>query len=351
MSEVVTNKAVRSAPSNIALIKYMGKVSSEHNLPTNSSLSYTLEAMRTFVEITELPDQLTDQLPDQWEPLPSTLERPVLPIQLTEKSRDKFLRHFQLLKKEFQVTKRFRIRSANNFASDCGLASSASSFAALTKAAVAAFKQYSSIEIPYERLMQLSRRGSGSSCRSLVGPWAIWDREGVRPVEFGINQLSHQVIVIESKAKEVSSSQAHERVLTSLNFKGRPERAQARMAELIFALKEVNWKKAFDISWSEFMDMHSLFETSVPAFGYMLPDSTKGLLLLRKFWNVNSDGPLVTMDAGANIHLLWRPDQTDLQSQFSEEFNREFPDKKIMSSVQGESVGDFDRDSNQESKA
>ena len=32
------------APSNIALIKYMGKKDAELNLPMNSSLSYTLSS-------------------------------------------------------------------------------------------------------------------------------------------------------------------------------------------------------------------------------------------------------------------------------------------------------------------
>ena len=40
-----------SAPSNIALIKYMGKTDYNGNKPTNSSLSYTLTHLNTHVEI------------------------------------------------------------------------------------------------------------------------------------------------------------------------------------------------------------------------------------------------------------------------------------------------------------
>src|SRR4051794_19365469 len=39
------------APSNIALIKYMGKVPGSANLPENPSLSVTLDGLRTFAEL------------------------------------------------------------------------------------------------------------------------------------------------------------------------------------------------------------------------------------------------------------------------------------------------------------
>jgi diphosphomevalonate decarboxylase len=54
-----------SSPSNIALIKYMGKIPDQGNKPTNSSLSYTLEHLRTFVDVT-LKTELTE---DEWKPL------------------------------------------------------------------------------------------------------------------------------------------------------------------------------------------------------------------------------------------------------------------------------------------
>lgn len=40
-----------SAPSNIALIKYMGKTDAVSNKPTNVSISYTLDELKTFVRM------------------------------------------------------------------------------------------------------------------------------------------------------------------------------------------------------------------------------------------------------------------------------------------------------------
>ena len=123
-----------SAPSNIALIKYMGKSDFINNRPTNVSVSYTLDELKTFVRIKKVdsPDDLTDT----WNPF---LRSDLLPIKLSEKGNSKFLAFFQILKKEFQLNGFYQIESANNFPSDCGLASSASSYAALTKAAHAIY--------------------------------------------------------------------------------------------------------------------------------------------------------------------------------------------------------------------
>lgn len=319
-----------SAPSNIALIKYMGKVDSNSNRPTNSSLSWTLESLRSFVSLTLDPNLSQDE----WAPL----EGPgLLPIQMSEKSIARFLKHFHFLKSEFGVAENFRVQSANNFPSDCGLASSASSFAALTKAALEAFAQMGNakaLDCSLIELANYSRQGSGSSCRSFFRPWALWFSEGVRPLEFPMHELRHQVIVVESGVKAVSSSEAHRRVTSSPLFAGRVERAERRLADLMElcrqgAEKSENWKAAFGIIWDEFWDMHSLFETSTPAFSYMTGQTHVVLRYLEDIWKTRGDGPWVTMDAGANIHLLYRDDQASLAQEVGERWSQEL---KVFSS-------------------
>ncbi len=125
--------------------------------------------------------------------------------------------------------------------------------------------------------------------------------------------LDHVVVVVESGKKAVSSSEAHTRVLTSPLFVNRPTRAEARLANLIAAFRDSDWKSAFELVWSEFQDMHSLFETAQPTFGYFEPGTHVVLEKLRSLWDETDDGPLVTMDAGANVHLMFRPDQSALR--------------------------------------
>lgn len=43
-----------TAPSNIALIKYWGKLVEREQLPVNSSISYTLGGFRSFTKVTAL---------------------------------------------------------------------------------------------------------------------------------------------------------------------------------------------------------------------------------------------------------------------------------------------------------
>ena len=78
------------------------------------------------------------------------------------------------------------------------------------------------------------------------------------------------------------------------------------------ALREDQWKEAYQICWQEFWDMHALFETSPEPFGYMNANS---LLILREAeaqWRSNGTGPIVTMDAGANVHLMYKDSQSGL---------------------------------------
>lgn len=300
-----------SAPSNIALIKYMGKQEvltslRAGNMPTNTSISFTLNNLRSFVEL-----ESTDASHDSWQPLTRAQGRSLTPLTLSAHGADRFLKHLQMMKKEFGFAGSFIVRSANDFPSDCGLASSASSFAALTKVAARALADLTARAEPdLATVADLSRRGSGSSCRSFFAPWSIWRRDGsVGDVE-ALSDLAvvrHLVVVVDDEKKAVSSSEAHKRVVTSLLFTGRAERAEQRCKDLVEALATRNWRSAFETSWAEFFDMHALFETSRPSFGYMTSASHEVVQTVRRlFWmNGEASGPLVTMDAGANVHLLF----------------------------------------------
>lgn len=306
------------APSNIALIKYMGKTDPQSHLPANASLSYTLDHLVTRVEI-----EAVDGDHDRWSPLAS---EEFGALELSAMGQEKFLRFFAQAKKEFGIEGHHLVRSGNNFPSDCGLASSASSFAALTLATYELAKECGGDRQAIdswtrEDLSALSRKGSGSSCRSFFSPWALWRGEGARPLELPLPKLFHQAVVVSSAVKLVSSREAHGRVTSSELFNGRVERAERRLAQLLSALETSNWAEAHELVWSEFWDMQALFETSKPAFGYLSANSLKVIELLREIWVQTKDGPLVTMDAGPNVHLLYRPDQIKLAERIRDELS------------------------------
>ncbi|STX29810.1 mevalonate diphosphate decarboxylase [Legionella beliardensis] len=301
------------APANIALIKYMGKKDSALNIPANPSLSYTLNKLLTNVTLETHPGRK-----DVWEPLhiPGAL-----PFALSEKAQERFLNHLSFLKDHFGYSGSFIVRSSNNFPHGNGLASSASSFAALTICAVRAICECQNISLPaIEEQAQLSRHGSGSSCRSFFSPWAFWEEEKVGPIELPYDNLHHQVIIISHDEKQIPSSQAHQLIKTSPLYLDRLKRACENLQELLSALNSKSWSKAYDICWREFQDMHHLFTTCDKPFTYMTENTKLVLKDLQNLWERHGDGPIVTMDAGPNIHLLYRPEQTDMALQFKRDF-------------------------------
>jgi diphosphomevalonate decarboxylase len=301
------------APANIALIKYMGKKDNQTNRPDNPSLSYTLPNLLSSVELESYAGKK-----DLWEPL----ETPGAdPFNLSPQGQQRFLQHLARIKAYFQYSGSFIVRSTNNFPQGSGMASSASSFAALTKCAVLAISELSAKPLPsIEEQALLSMQGSGSSCRSFFSPWALWQDKKVEAIELPYPHLLHQVIVISHDEKQISSSEAHLRVKSSHSYATRSQRANDNLKTLLSALREKDWPSIYHICWLEFQDMHNLFSTSTPPFHYITEQTTEALRLLQDLWEDKGDGPIVTMDAGPNIHLLYRPDQADLALHFKQDF-------------------------------
>lgn len=291
---------VYSAPSNIAIIKYMGKTSTQQNLPTNASISYTLNHLRSFVTIEPISGDK-----DQWQPLQG---EGLLSIELSEKGKTKFLNHLIRIKEIWGVTSSYLVKSANNFPSDCGIASSSSSFAALTLAAATEFEkiQPNGRATP-EAMSKISRLGSGSSCRSFFDPWAIWETEGAEKWNGQFKDLNHCVMLLDSTKKDVSSSDAHIRVTSSPLFSGRLKTVERRLEHLEKANSTKDWNTFCALAIEEFEEMHQLFETSVPSFSYRNENT---MSVLKRLHQINSDlktKMLITMDAGNNIHCMTLP--------------------------------------------
>jgi diphosphomevalonate decarboxylase len=294
-----------SCSPNIALIKYMGKKDEARNIPDNASLSYTLDHLHTTVKLT-----LIESKNHEWDKKCN--------LNNTEKNR--FLQHLDFLRNQFHCSAYFTIYSANNFPAGCGLASSASSFAALTQCVVSAL----GLKLSLEEIAALSRHGSGSSCRSFFSPWALWKEKEVNKIDLPYAHLIHRVIVVSKEKKLISSSEAHRYVKTSGLFENRAKRAETRLENLVRSFECRDWEKSYKIIWQEFWDMHALFETAEYPFGYMSSDALKVLTYLREYWQSHQDGPLITMDAGPNVHLLFREDQHNMAQTITDFFSTQF---------------------------
>ncbi len=307
------------APVNIAWIKYMGK---NGGLPTNASLSLTLATLGTHTSMRIEGESPT--LCFEWSP------EGYIPPMMGQKKVEEFLRReaiwSELLTQfgfHYEVPRaKILIQTHNNVPAGTGIATSASAFAALTLAWSAMLagsrKQewmdlYRSGEVKLRRAMaQVAAKGSGSSCRSLDGPWVEWKPEqGISVIDGGATEWMDFILLIESSPKEVPSSEAHVRVKTSPHFAERTMRAEKRLSQLKTLLKSHpdQIPQIQRLVLDEALDMHDLFHTSNPSFRYMTTLSEE---IVACFQNTESQlaselpsfHGVVTLDAGANVHLF-----------------------------------------------
>ena len=271
--------------------------------------------------------------PDSAAPGEAAPLAPIKAVALSPDEQKRFLGFFRFLKEIFHLEGSYIVRSGANFPPRAGLAGSAAAFAALTQAAFQAAKQNGRKDFSEEQLSRLSRAGSGSSCRSFFSPWALWSGEGAKAVRLPGGDRIHRALILKNAPyKKISSSEAHQRVRTSPLFAGRAERAQKRLSKLLRALKagRREWRTARAIVWEEFEDMHRLFETADPPFSFKeSPAVEEALRHLDRLEAQTGDGPLVTMDAGPSIHLLFRKDQAEM----TQDLKKDFPQFKVLPDI------------------
>lgn len=146
------------AHSNIALIKYFGKVDESLNLPEMPSLSMTLESFYTNAKVIFDDSLKKDSLIIQ-------------NIDTAGEPLDKISLHLDRIASFLQKKRSFAmVETTTNFPIAAGLASSASSFAAITLASVANLLNSNSMTpLSLEDLSVLARQGSASAARSIHG--------------------------------------------------------------------------------------------------------------------------------------------------------------------------------------
>jgi diphosphomevalonate decarboxylase len=348
------------APSNIALIKYMGKKPGSANIPENGSLSMTLSGLCTYAEI-EFEPALTDafrwvaELP-RLRAIPSTGGASV--PTLKGEGFEKVIRHLKRVReetvplfREYHLDYRtlklsFSLRTANTFPQGSGIASSASAFAAITLSMAMAcardpeqFQKLYESDLTFRRkLARISRAGSGSSCRSFEGPWVQWEGEDTVAVSSPLKELSHFVLVVSETEKRVSSSQAHARIKTSPLWNGRVERVEARLIALRNALEKGDFRTVAKLAWSEAWEMHSLFHTAEEPFSYWEAQTMEALQFLAPSMSADAreTPPIVTLDAGPNIHIIV---ESHLASRWRDRIRERFPTVRLLEDKPGQGAG------------
>lgn len=299
-----------SAPSNIALVKYWGKKPGQ--IPANPSISFTLNECKTITRLTyehneDLQGISFDLL---FEGQPKESFRPKI-----EKFFERAAEYLPFLKKYH-----FTIDTRNTFPHSSGIASSASGMAALAMNFMSLERQLNpdmTDEYFYTKASFLARLGSGSAARSIRGRVVIFGEHEGTPgssdlygTEFAdVHQVFQNykdtILLVDKGEKQVSSSVGHDLVHGHPFAGERFMQAHRNLSAVKSVLASGDLEGFIKYTESEALILHAIMMTSMPYFILMKPNT---LEIINRIWKFRQDTGIpvcFTLDAGANVHVLY----------------------------------------------
>jgi diphosphomevalonate decarboxylase len=299
-----------SAPSNIALVKYWGK--KERQIPANPSISFTLKNCKTITKLEVV--KKTENNDFSFELLFEGKPK--------EDFKPKIQNFFERIESYCPFLKEyhFKIDTQNTFPHSSGIASSASGMAALAMNIMSLEKAINpsiSDEYFYAKASFLARLGSGSACRSIKGEVVVWgnhaeisgssDLFGVEFSAIHSNFKNYQdtILLVDKGEKQVSSTVGHDLMHNHPFAERRFAQAHENLSQIKAILSSGNVEEFIKIVESEALTLHAMMMTSMPYFILMKPNT---LEIINKIWKYRTDTQVpvcFTLDAGANVHVLY----------------------------------------------
>jgi len=294
----VTGRATALAHPNIALAKYWGKRPFGHNLPAVPSLSVTLSGMATVTTV-ELDDALAaDELHLGGKLADEAATRRVTGL-------------LDRVRAASGRKERARVRSANDFPTAAGLASSASAFAALALAARAAV----GLEAPAEVVSDLARRTSVSAARSAFGGFVELraGREGdedlaATPIAPADHWGLRVVIAVTAEGpKDVGSSEGMKHTVeTSPYYPAWVEDAPALCAQVRAAVERQDIEMLGEAAEASALRMHASAIAAAPGLVYWTGATVEVMAAVRRL-RARGTPAFFTIDAGPHVKVFTTP--------------------------------------------
>ena len=296
-------KVKYEAPSNIALVKYWGKFGNQ--FPRNASVSFTLSNCKSIFEI-KLEDKSSKEIEVEVK----------FEGNKNPKFAEKITRFFAKISSDYPIVDQFKfnIESSNTFPHSSGIASSASSMAAL--AMCLEELQHGTPDI--QRASTTARIGSGSASRSVISKLGWWGNHKAQPLssnEYAIpvwedsDEIFHSyqnaIFIASSGEKSVSSSLGHELMHNHIYGDLRFQNAHQNIIDLYGAMREGDLEKWGEILEYEALSLHALMMMSRPSFILMKPTTITMIEKIRNYREASKLPVYFTLDAGPNIHLLY----------------------------------------------
>ncbi|MEC5164951.1 diphosphomevalonate decarboxylase [Flavobacterium sp. PL11] len=300
-----------SAPSNIALVKYWGK--KDNQIPANPSVSFTLNNCKTNTKLAFAKkadrDYFSFDLLFEGQP--------------KEDFKPKIKKFFERVEIYLPFLKEyhFTIDTENTFPHSSGIASSASGMAALAMNLMSLEKALNpemTDDYFYQKASLLARLGSGSACRSVKGQIVVWgnhhniagssDLFGVefsRPIHENFINYQDTILLVDKGEKQVSSTIGHELMHNHPFAERRFAQAHENLDKLITIFETGDLKEFIKVVESEALTLHAMMMTSMPYFILMKPNTLEIINAIWKFRKETKTPICFTLDAGANVHVLY----------------------------------------------
>ncbi len=320
---IEAGKVACKAPSNIALVKYWGKKKGQ--IPANPSISFTLNTCATTTTITfkkceNIQDDFSFDLLFEGKP--------------KEDFKPKIKTFFERIEVYLPFLKayHFTIETSNSFPHSSGIASSASGMSALAYCFMELERSMNAkmtSDFFNKKASFLARLGSGSACRSIEGYLMQWgqqhDIEGSSNLyaikyPYAIHQIfenyNDTILLVDKGQKQVSSTVGHDLMHNHPYAVSRFAQAQENLTKLKAVFKAGNLSEFIKIVESEALTLHAMMMTSLPYFVLMKP---KTLDIINKIWAFRAQSKThvcFTLDAGANVHVLYPESEKDQVFQF-----------------------------------
>jgi diphosphomevalonate decarboxylase len=322
-SSIVPGIIQSEAPSNIALVKYWGKFPNQ--IPANPSISFTLNTCTTTTTVAYSTksgekDGCSFEFLFEGQPKPDFEPKLKTFFDRTNKYLP-FLNQYHL-----------KISSSNSFPHSSGIASSASAMAALAASLVELERRHHpgmDQQFANQKSSFLARLGSGSACRSISGSVVVWGANKHIPASsdlYGIpfsNTLADvfkdyqdTILLVHRGQKQISSTVGHKLMEGHPYAEQRFKQAHRHLKEIKEVLISGDLDAFVTLVEREALTLHAMMMTSAPYFMLMKPNT---LSIIESVWEFRRETgiPLCfTLDAGANVHLLYPRKHSEKVLQF-----------------------------------
>lgn len=301
-------EVVAESYSNIALIKYWGKY--EKQIPANPSLSFTLSEAKTQTRLKFSPKK------SEKSEIKVFLENQIKPSFVP-----KIEKFFSSIQDYIPFISQYdyEIYTQNSFPHSSGIASSASGMSALAKCLIAMEKEFCyEMEESLKKASFLARIGSGSASRSVYPGTVVWGKS--KDVEGSSNEFSipindevhpvfadfrDTILIIHRGEKKVSSTVGHQLMQNHPYAEKRFQEAHINLRNLLKVMKEGDVDGFIKITEHEALTLHAMMMMSNPYFILMEPNTLSAIKRIWKFREEKRIPVCFTLDAGANVHVLY----------------------------------------------